>query len=175
MKTKKKVYDTKYFELTDEDNKLLALNTFTVMKKSAKAVCAIVYRALLCYIEGNEGVKFESQDVLQPTHEVSFCLHSDWDKVYVKIGLPRNEMSVPDVGLVHLSPRDSLMLYASLVEFSHAREHAFRMADYAGIETKIPDLDIRIVNQPGEKLTRVDPGLNKYHPMEVGKTCFRNF
>ena len=60
-------------------------------------------------------------------------------------------------------------------ETSEAREHAFRMADYAGIEVKIPDIDFRIVGQPGERLWRGTPEEYYYEPMEIGHMVFRQF
>ena len=172
MQTKKKQCETHIYQLSEDRAEMQLDAVMDMLEAAAKGVNTMVRYAVSSVLKGMDN---DQKAALPLTHTVRFRLESDWDRQYLQIGMLRSWSPVPDVGLIRLGQRDSFYLYTHLRQFCNQWQDAARMADLAGKEVEMPDLVVRFVRQPGEKMWREAPKRNVYHPMDVGKMTFRQF
>lgn len=172
MKTKKKQCETHIYSRSERITEMHLVAVMDMLEEAAIGVNVMVRDAVSSVLKGMDN---DQKAALPLTHTVRFRLESDWDRQYLQIGMLRSWSPVPDVGLIRLGQRDSFYLYTHLRQFCNQWQDAARMADLAGKEVEMPDLVVRFVRQPGEKMWREAPKRNVYHPMDVGKMTFRQF
>ncbi len=172
MQTKKKQCETHIYQLSEDRAEMQLDAVMDMLEAAAKGVNTMVRYAVSSVLKGMDNDQIAA---LPLTHTVRFRLESDWDRQYLQIGMLRSWSPVPDVGLIRLGRRDSFYLYTHIRHFCNQWQDAARMADLAGKEVEMPDIEIRFVNQPGEKMWRNEPNEKTYHPMNVGKMTFRQF
>jgi len=167
MKTSKKQPETIILDVSKDMSDDMFRSARKTLEYSAAAI-EILVRACVKFQQEQDCLN----DNLPLTHTVRIRLHNTWDVKYLLIGLPRTSVKVPDVGLIRLSARDSFFIYAALRRYFNNFEIAARMADLAGKEFEMPDLEVNPVSQPSQKLRRHEQEGYIYHPIDINKVLF---